>query len=194
MIVAVWRCSPWRQRSGSGARSSANALLAMSYASNWARAAGEGMGMWNHTWSLAIEGQFYLTGRWRFCGASSLDVVAVIGVLRRWPGRRRRSGRPCHGRRDGRASLFRDGYTRGGAPARVRAGVLPCPCGQGSRVPGWAGPDRPRRFGGPGPGPPRRSGLAPGTRQRPRRGPDPLVGGLASHRTGTLGPPDGLAR
>jgi peptidoglycan/LPS O-acetylase OafA/YrhL len=37
-----------------------DSLLTLAYVSNWARAAGDGMGLWNHSWSLAIEAQFYL--------------------------------------------------------------------------------------------------------------------------------------
>jgi peptidoglycan/LPS O-acetylase OafA/YrhL len=35
-------------------------VLAMTYASNWARAAGDPMGLMNHSWSLGIEMQYYL--------------------------------------------------------------------------------------------------------------------------------------
>jgi peptidoglycan/LPS O-acetylase OafA/YrhL len=36
-----------------------DALLSMSYLANWARAAGDPMGLLNHIWSIAIEAQFY---------------------------------------------------------------------------------------------------------------------------------------
>jgi peptidoglycan/LPS O-acetylase OafA/YrhL len=48
-----------------------DSLLTLAYVSNWARATGDGLGLWNHSWSLAIEAQFYLA--W---------PVAVIGFGR----------------------------------------------------------------------------------------------------------------
>jgi peptidoglycan/LPS O-acetylase OafA/YrhL len=36
-----------------------DAILTLAYVANWARAAGDPMGLWNHAWSLAIEEQFY---------------------------------------------------------------------------------------------------------------------------------------
>jgi peptidoglycan/LPS O-acetylase OafA/YrhL len=41
-----------------------DSLLTLAYVSNWARAMGNGLGLWNHSWSLAIEAQFYLA--WPF--------------------------------------------------------------------------------------------------------------------------------
>ena len=39
---------------------SRDGLVTLTYVANWARAAGDGMGLWNHAWSLSIEEQFYL--------------------------------------------------------------------------------------------------------------------------------------
>jgi peptidoglycan/LPS O-acetylase OafA/YrhL len=39
---------------------SRDGLVTLTYLANWARATGDGMGLWNHAWSLAIEEQFYL--------------------------------------------------------------------------------------------------------------------------------------
>jgi peptidoglycan/LPS O-acetylase OafA/YrhL len=39
---------------------SRDGLVTLTYVAIWARAAGDGMGLWNHAWSLSIEEQFYL--------------------------------------------------------------------------------------------------------------------------------------
>ncbi len=65
----------------------ADSVLALTYASNWARATGDGMGMWNHAWSLGIEEQFYLL--WpigfialrRYAAPTSWRFIAVLLAL-----------------------------------------------------------------------------------------------------------------
>ena len=49
-----------------------DSVLTLTYLSNWARASGQGMGLWNHAWSLGIEAQFYIV--W---------PVALIAMTRR---------------------------------------------------------------------------------------------------------------
>ncbi len=73
--------------SGTLASTAGNDVLALSYVSNWARAAGDPMGLWNHTWSLAIEEQFYLVWPMVFlvalrlgCGRSRGLVAVVAGA------------------------------------------------------------------------------------------------------------------
>lgn len=64
-----------------------DSVLALTYASNWARATGDGMGMWNHAWSLGIEEQFYLL--WpigfialrRYAAPTSWRFIAVLLAL-----------------------------------------------------------------------------------------------------------------
>jgi peptidoglycan/LPS O-acetylase OafA/YrhL len=64
-----------------------DSVLALTYISNWARAAGDGMGLWNHTWSLGIEEQFYLV--WpvgfialrRFAAPTSWRFIALLLAL-----------------------------------------------------------------------------------------------------------------
>ena len=49
-----------------------DSVLTLTYLSNWARASGQGMGLWNHAWSLGIEAQFYIV--W---------PVALMAITRR---------------------------------------------------------------------------------------------------------------
>jgi peptidoglycan/LPS O-acetylase OafA/YrhL len=64
-----------------------DSLLVMTYTANWARAGGDGMGMWNHAWSLAIEGQFYVV--WpvamlliaRYTSLTSRRTIVVLALL-----------------------------------------------------------------------------------------------------------------
>ncbi|MFL5676958.1 MAG: acyltransferase family protein [Chloroflexota bacterium] len=48
-----------------------DSLLTLTYVANWARSGGDEMGMWNHAWSLSIEGQFYVVA-----------PIALLGVTR----------------------------------------------------------------------------------------------------------------
>ena len=68
-----------------------DSLLTLAYVANWARSAGDPMGLWNHAWSLAIEEQFYVFApvalltvtRFRWSGSWTLIAVlamAAIGV------------------------------------------------------------------------------------------------------------------
>jgi peptidoglycan/LPS O-acetylase OafA/YrhL len=65
----------------------ADSLLAVTFTSNWARAGGDGVGMWNHAWSLAIEGQFcvlwpvVVVGIARYIGLTSGRALALLLVL-----------------------------------------------------------------------------------------------------------------
>jgi peptidoglycan/LPS O-acetylase OafA/YrhL len=64
-----------------------DSVLALTYLSNWARATGDGMGLWNHAWSLGIEEQFYLV--WpigfialrRFAAPTSWRFIAPLLIL-----------------------------------------------------------------------------------------------------------------
>jgi peptidoglycan/LPS O-acetylase OafA/YrhL len=64
-----------------------DSLLVVTYMSNWARVGGDGMGLWNHAWSLAIEGQFYviwpvvMLSMARYLGLTSGRAIGLLALL-----------------------------------------------------------------------------------------------------------------
>ncbi len=61
-----------------------DSFLTLAYVANWARASGDGMGLWNHAWSLSIEEQFYFVAPLGFALLARFrrpESRAVIGGL-----------------------------------------------------------------------------------------------------------------
>ena len=87
LLVAVFLVVVVAAAAGQIGSVAADSALSLTYVSNWARAAGDGMGLWNHTWSLGIEEQFYLV--WpvgfialrRYAAPTSWRFIAVLLAL-----------------------------------------------------------------------------------------------------------------
>ena len=117
-------------------------LLSLAYAANWARAAGDPMGLLNHAWSLSIEGQFYLlwpiafailTRRRASTSVVTLGSLVLLAVV---------------------VTALRAALIDGGAPSEriyfgtdVRADALLVGCALAVSVARWGPPKVSRGFG-----------------------------------------------